>query len=361
LIAGDTLAFYAYKIVLPWQLGIDYGRTPQWVIEHWWHLTWIVPCAIAALVWQRREKCPWLMAAAGIFITALLPVLGLVPFRFQMYSTVADRYLYLAMLGPALGLAWFVSAIGVTAPNRIKTAWSVCVAVLCLFAVRSALQVNVWRDSMTLFQNAIQVNPRSWVAHFDLGVALHNQGDYNGAVTHFNQALQITPDYIPAYTFSGMALLRQGRTDAAIQQLQEAIKIGPNYALPHVYLSTALLARGRSEEAMDHLQTALRLMPDSPGVYANLGIALVRQNRIEEAIAAFRKSRELQTHPATTDDSLGNTLAQKRYLENAIAHELDSHYAAALNRCAIALQQQGKREEATVFSQGALRNKVNPD
>ena len=46
----------------------------------------------------------------------LLPVLGLIPFDFQHYSTVADRYAYLAMLGPAIALAW-----GLTRPMPAMT------------------------------------------------------------------------------------------------------------------------------------------------------------------------------------------------------------------------------------------------
>ena len=37
------------------------------------------------------------------------PVLGFVTFGFQEFSTVGDRYVYLAMLGPSLALAWLVA------------------------------------------------------------------------------------------------------------------------------------------------------------------------------------------------------------------------------------------------------------
>ncbi len=61
---------------------------------------------LAAWLWYQRTRVPWLVSTAGVFVAGLLPVLGLVPFAFQAYSTVADRYVYIAMLGPALALAW---------------------------------------------------------------------------------------------------------------------------------------------------------------------------------------------------------------------------------------------------------------
>src|SRR5205814_4354239 len=97
---------YLYKLVWPLRLGIIYDRTPQKVLsEHWAYYTWIAPAAIAVLLLLLRKRYRWLLAAAGIFCLALLPVLGFVPFDFQETSTVASHYLYLAMLGPALALA----------------------------------------------------------------------------------------------------------------------------------------------------------------------------------------------------------------------------------------------------------------
>jgi hypothetical protein len=51
---------------------------------------------------------PWLIVAFAVFVVALLPVLGLTPFNVQMISTVTDRYLYLAMLAPALAVAFLM-------------------------------------------------------------------------------------------------------------------------------------------------------------------------------------------------------------------------------------------------------------
>ncbi len=109
-VAGDAIAFYMYKLALPLWLGPDYGRQPEWVLSHWWgYVMWMAPCGLLLMAWLWRDRKPWLMASAGIFVVGVLPVSGLVPFTFQYISTVADRYLYLSMLGPALALAWFLS------------------------------------------------------------------------------------------------------------------------------------------------------------------------------------------------------------------------------------------------------------
>ncbi len=92
VIAGDAVSFYLHKLFLPLNLGIDYGRTPQTVLLGFIsYLLCLVPVAImAAISLLKKERDIW-AASFAIFIIALLPVLGFVPFKFQDYSTVTDR------------------------------------------------------------------------------------------------------------------------------------------------------------------------------------------------------------------------------------------------------------------------------
>ena len=103
IVAADALAFYVRQIIAPVHLAIDYGRSPEWLLASWqrW-VTWIVPAAVLGIALLLRKRFRLLLAAAGVFVAGVLPMLGLVPFDFQSYSTVSDHYLYVAMLGPAL-------------------------------------------------------------------------------------------------------------------------------------------------------------------------------------------------------------------------------------------------------------------
>src|SRR5205814_471550 len=81
----------------------DYGRSPQWVLgQPEVYYTWAATAVLLAVPWHFRRSARWALASVLLFVVALLPTLGLVPFDYQRYSTVADRYLYLAMLGPAV-------------------------------------------------------------------------------------------------------------------------------------------------------------------------------------------------------------------------------------------------------------------
>ena len=69
LIAADALAFYLYKLLVPFRLVADYGRAPDVVIANGWiYLTWLAPTVLAVLLWRSREKRPLLVHHRGVWL-----------------------------------------------------------------------------------------------------------------------------------------------------------------------------------------------------------------------------------------------------------------------------------------------------
>jgi hypothetical protein len=111
LIAGDALAFYLGKLVWPMPLSSFYARTPQAVLQSKLvYVSWIAPIAVLALAALSRERRWELLGTFCIFVAALLPVLGFMPFMYQLHSTVAEHYMYLPMFGVAVAGAVAVAA-----------------------------------------------------------------------------------------------------------------------------------------------------------------------------------------------------------------------------------------------------------
>mgnify|MGYP000048469507 CR=1 FL=1 len=240
LIAGDALAFYLYKLLWPVGLTVDYGRRPTIVMQQAWvYVAWVVPAAVFVVLWLARRRAPLVFVGGLIFVAALLPVLGFVPFLFQYYSTVADHYLYVAMLGPALGLAWGLSAVR-------QAVWHIATAcALVMLACLSFIEAGYWRSSLDLWQRAVAVNPDSFLAHASLGNALV-PADLPRAMQHWRRALEINPDHQPPRTMLAGA---------------------------HAALGQLALERGQTEQAIRHFQEALRLIPDHPSAAAGLAAA----------------------------------------------------------------------------------------
>lgn len=256
-VALDALAFYAFKFVWPLKLGIDYGRTPAAVLGSWWgYVTWIVPVSIGVGLYFLRHR-GWPVAAGLISLAALLPVLGLSAFSFQVYSTVADRYMYLAMLGPAVALGYLLSNVDLT---RLKTA-APLVLVLAGLATLAFVQVGYWSNTNTLMTQALRVNPRSDVAYNNLGISLAQHGHLGKAKIDFTTAMRLNPNNYEAPSNLGNVLGLEGNLGGAIKQYRASILIDPNWPESHTNLGSALLFNKERAVAIHQFLLALRADP----------------------------------------------------------------------------------------------------
>jgi len=291
-IAGDALAFYLAKLFVPVNLAIEYGRRPAYVLAHSWaYLTWLVPAAVALVIFALRKGRPWLIAGGLLSLGVLLPVIGLVPFAYQNYSTVADRYVYLAMLGPAL-IAAVVLAKGIER-GVAKPAFSVAGTVVAVLAVLTMCQVRYWDNSATLFAHDLKKNPNSYGLRTNYGISLDDLGQPAEAVVQYKAAVKIEPELPDAWQDMGISLQDEGKNDEAMACFQQVIKYSPNDELAHAAIGLTLLAEGRPADALPELDVAAKLNPSDAQNLAHYAGALQQLGRNDEAAAQYHQALSL--------------------------------------------------------------------
>jgi tetratricopeptide (TPR) repeat protein len=265
LIAGDAVTFYLGQILLPLSLGLDYGRAPQFVLgQGWVWATGVAPYLLAGLLLWRASRT-WLFAA-GVFLVGLAPTLGCISFDFQRFSTVADRYLYLAMLGPAFAAGLLFGTC------RHKAARMGLVGLLLVLGLKSFAQAGYWQNGFSLYEEALRVNQTSWLAHNNLG----------------------------------LEYLRDDQPEKSLEFFRQAIQDRPLNAKSYNNLANALLALNRPGEAIAYLQKALELAPNSPLIAFNLGAAYRQTGALPEALAAFQRAATLKPDFAEAHGEIGN-------------------------------------------------------
>ncbi|NTV15399.1 MAG: tetratricopeptide repeat protein [Desulfobulbaceae bacterium] len=334
LVAGDAWTFYLTKCLWPWHLGADYGRTPQQVLgQGWWMwLSGVLPYLFLPLFyWRGNSYC---RAALGISLAMLLPVSGFVSFDFQEYSTVADRYFYLAMLGPAVIWGWLVGSYRSWKPLLVAV-----VIVLGLCSLRSLVQVRHWQNGSTFYRNALAVNPHSWLAANNLGVisldrkelpeaarlfeqalaakpdyavALNNLGAVHGLQGHllsaqelFARALGLNPSYADAAANLGDIYLRRGELVRAREYYRRALEIKPDFADVHNALGVIASGAKQFPEALEHYQLALEYGPASVKLLNNLGVVYKELGRVVEAAECYQRALAIDPNSAEVHNNLG--------------------------------------------------------
>jgi len=253
---GEALAFYVWKLLLPMWLGIDYGHSPAWVMQSGvGYFAWMISAALIIVAGATRHA----RASMGVFIAALLPVLGFITFDFQEKSTTADHYLYLAMLGVAIAIAaWFEQA----RPSlRV-----IFVAIVALLGVRSFLQSHTWADSRTLFTHAVTVNPYSAISYNNLYALAMDERNGAEAESHARKMLAIKPNDMLSQTNLAGALAMQERFVEAERIYRDAARHWPHRIDPHVGLGLVLMDLHRPREAIAEFDAALEIAPGTPSI-----------------------------------------------------------------------------------------------
>jgi tetratricopeptide (TPR) repeat protein len=229
------------------------------LLQHWWaYLDWIFPAGVAATAVLLSRRAPYIGLGLTISLFALLPVLGLVPFVYQDYSTTADRYMYIAMLGPALILATMLADLTASIKRPIYCLVSLWLAALSFLSFRQSL---VWRNSQALYTNAVSVNPRSGVSQNGLGNELENQHIYGQAAAHYFIATEDAPTNALFRVNLGQEYFLLGDLKDAEREYRTTILDAPGLARAHRDLGILLLCENKTNEGIAELKTAVRLNP----------------------------------------------------------------------------------------------------
>lgn len=306
LIAADAIVFYLGKLFWPAQLGIDYGHTPQAVLaSSHAKLALGLVLLIALVLFGLRRRLPLMVTAAGVFVMALLPVLGLMPFDFQEFSTVADHYLYVAMLGPALGVAVIIARW----PGRLIE--TIGVIVVMMLAARSAVQVHVWSNPIALMSHAVEVNPDSWMGHMNLGWALSTCSPQEAA-RELQMASRLRPEAWQIYQALGEACLQAQRPQEAVRAFKSCVGLMPSEAAAWHGLGRALDAVGRQSDAIAAYRRAMMLNPRSAAIRVDLAADLAEAGRLSDAIALYRGALRIDPQFAAARAGLARALAESQ-------------------------------------------------
>ena len=320
---------YLEKMAYPKDLCIYYFS--QWQDSRFALTLAVVAGLTVAAIWAARR---WRFATMGWFwyLGTLVPVIGLVQVGSQ---TMADRYTYFPSIGIFTAVVWAAAEV-----FRRFSRWSValiCASVLAVLAVAAFFQVQLWHNSIALFQHALEVGEESPLAHHNLGHGLMETTAERGeAIRQFKLALEMYPGYPQAHFCLGSCLSVEGRRAEAEAHYREAIRNKKNYAEAYYGLANLMALNGRPDEARKNFSEALRLNPYYFEAHTKLGNLLLLQGDRDSGLKHLRAAVDLFPGYADGQYYLGTACAEQKQFEEAIVHFYTAirnrpRYAAAFN------------------------------
>jgi tetratricopeptide (TPR) repeat protein len=193
------------------------------------------------------------------YVITLIPVIGLVQVGNQ---AMADRYTYIPLIGLFIIIAWGLPELLARYAFR-KTILAIAAAVVLLaMTVSTCVQLRYWRNSVTIFERAVEVSPNNCFVHTNLGVAFMQKNAYDDAIANFEKALQIDPCDAKTHINIGVAYFRRDKkVDLAIGHFEKAAAIDPCDVPTRLNLATALAKQGKTQQAIEQCDEILRMAP----------------------------------------------------------------------------------------------------
>lgn len=226
---------------------------------------------IAFFVAARRH--PALLFGWLWFLGTLMPVIGLIQVGKQ---SMADRYMYLPMIGLSIGLIWSIPS-----PQSRSSAWFAAVVAgmgLMAMAAVATVQVSVWRNTSTLYDHAVTVDPTNEAAHYSIGFRALEAGNVATGLAHLHSAVEWDRKRWEA---------RQAYSDKRYQKQSEELK--HRWSEIYMTLGRAEAMQHEPQMAIADFRAAVSLSPTSHEARMALGMALADAGENDDALAQFEE------------------------------------------------------------------------
>ncbi len=262
-------------------------------------IVFIVPMLLLAviLVCIVLARSRILGFAAAWFIITLAPALAAIS-HFDPEYLIQERYLYLPSMGACLALALGVerlAAVSWLKQRRPLVAPGLSVVIVFVWGAVYIRSNGVWYDTLTVFKNCVEVEPRSAKAHSSLAQTYFELGRPKEAEAEELAALDVDPKCATVYLNLSYFARASGKLDKSIDYLERAttaVSEDPmtRFSLATIYLNLGLLCLERKDSinAERSITRSIEIWPRPTGWY-HAGELYFSQARFEEARVMFEK------------------------------------------------------------------------
>jgi tetratricopeptide (TPR) repeat protein len=164
------------------------------------------------------------------------------------------------------------------------------------------------KEAVEIFRKVVLLQPTSADAHVNLGIALADRYDLQGALEQFSEALRLDPRSAAAHCNRGRALYDVGRHAEARVELETACALKPNYPEALYLLAQVESRLGDVQKSTELLERLVKLTPGNADAQSLLGQNLLRLGRTDEALEHLRLAVQADPENSQALYNLAHTL-----------------------------------------------------
>ncbi len=196
---------------------------------------------------------------------------------------------------PSFGFYLMLSSvIYILFQNRNKyIPLSILLSLILLNSVLTFQRNKIWKDVITLWNDAISKSPEKPRPYVVRGFVYYNLGQLDKAIDDFSKALELNPKYKDAYNNRSIAYCQLNQFDKAIGDYTKAIDLDPQYTAAYYNRGIAYENINQWDNALIDFTKAISLDPKYTEAYSNRGVANRNLGHLENAIADYSKAIEI--------------------------------------------------------------------
>jgi tetratricopeptide (TPR) repeat protein len=235
---------------------------------------------------------PGALATGLLAGTIGLEVLWRVPTSsFVPLALVYDETrLYLAVAAIGMAAATVLSGIFYRSALDVKVRTALLAGIAFVHVGASLNQTGRFQSEESLWNAALEVEPYSARAYYQLGVAAQEHRELDAAVDHYRAALEFSPSMPNARLNLGIVLGQLGKLSEAEQEFHRLFAAAPHWAaLGHYHLGLASMYRDDSADARRQFASSLDKAPGRGLGWRGEALLLLREGKKTEALAAWNR------------------------------------------------------------------------
>lgn len=265
LLAAKSLSLYLLRFFLisPQNPMIAYpqhaedGSLPGWIYTNAVFII-IVIIAVVFILYKYARKNRIVILGALWFIASISIVLHFIPIQGRVIA--ADRYAYPSYIGMFLMLAIGIDYLFERFNKR--NIWIIISVLFFLMCIKTYSNINIWKNSKTLWQAAVKVDPCNHFALSALSTACFKEdGDFKKALGYADQSIKLKPNH-QYYNNRGKIKYYMYDFDGALEDFNNAILMDSSSFAAYNNRGAVYQQFGEFSKALQDYSKALSLKPD---------------------------------------------------------------------------------------------------
>lgn len=352
---------YLLNLILPLNLSAYYSLLHTSLSEPVVLLSLVLTVSLISgtvyLYWKNRQAGFW----AAWFWVAILPNLNIIPLSVVM----ADRYLYLPMIGPSVVLAialfgpvktWTLKRF----PKNVSWLYVASGILVILIAVISHTRSLIWKNDLALWSDTV-TRVQHGIPYTNLGASYIQVGKIEEAKKLFEKSIEVTPAYSLAYQNLGRLYLQENNLLKAEEYFLKVLSLTPQNPFVSLMLSNIYVTRGDLERAYSIINEGLKYTPGEPSLLNLKANILTRKGELQEPLEIYRGLTSLEPGSYSNWYNYGavlSKLGRTEEAENALkqAIMIDAKLPNAYMVLISLYEKDGRNNQATVNYERALKS-----